>query len=117
MDSTDKNIKKIFSTYTESKSIDLEESVMDSIPLEKNHEAELQQSRKRIKTGMALNVLFLIGYFIFTYLTTFNQINDSIKLVDLYYPTIFTIIVIVIMYFLAIYGLSTLKSKLFNRMM
>lgn len=112
MDTMDRNIKKIFSTYTKTVDVDLEESIMDSIAIDKNFKIELQQSRKMIKIGMALSALFSIGYFILTYLDTLPQINNNMKLIDIYLPTMFAALLIIVMFFLMTYSLTSSKNKL-----
>lgn len=112
MDTTDKNIKKIFSTYTKNFDIDLEESIMDKINVEKNYNAELSQSRKRIKIGMILSTLFLMIYFVLTYFDTLPRITERMETIDVYLPTIFAALIILVMYLLSTYSLSSSKNKL-----
>lgn len=112
MDTSDKNIKKVFSTYTKSFDVDLEESIMDRIKLEKSYSAELIQSRKRIKTGMILSALFLIVYFALTYFDTLPQIDERMEMKNNYLPSIFTGFLVVIMYLLSTYSFAYSKEKI-----
>ncbi len=112
MDTTENNIKEAFSTYTKSFDIDLEESIMDKISAKKNYSTELLQSRKRVKTGIVLSTLFLIGYFLFTYFDTLPRITNQMDEIDVYLPAIFAAVLIMIMYFLMSYIITSSRNKL-----
>ncbi|SDF12773.1 hypothetical protein SAMN05421636_11252 [Pricia antarctica] len=114
MDTTDKNIKKAFSTYTKSFDVDLEESIMDRISVQKNYGAELFRSRKRVKVGTVFSALFLIGYFLLTYFDTLPRINGQMKVIDVYLPAIFASMLIMVMYFLLNYIFTSSKNEMDN---
>lgn len=112
MDTTDKNIKEAFSTYTKSFDIDLEESIMDKVNVEKNYSTEILQARKGIKKGIVSSTLFLTGYFLLTYFDTIPRITKQTEEIDVYLPAMFAALLIVIMYFLLSYGISSTRNKL-----
>ncbi len=112
MDTSDKSLKRLFSTYKESNNLDMEDSIMDRIKVEKNYSAELIRSRKRIKTGMILSALFLIGYFGLTYFDTFPRANSQMERIDAYLPAIFSALLVVIMYLLSLYGFASSKNQM-----
>lgn len=114
MDTTDKNIKKAFSTYTKTFDIDLEESIMDKINVEKNYNTELSRSRKRIKTGIFISTIFLIAFFLFTYFDTLPGLNHQMNTLDIYLPTIFTGLLVLIMYFLFTFSYAPSNNELDN---
>ena len=114
MDTTDKNIKKMFSTYTKSFDVDLEESIMEKIDVEKNHNAALSQSRKRIKKGIIINAIFLIAYFVLTYFDTLPRIKPEMKILDVYLPSIFTAMLVLIMYLLFTFSHTSSKNGIDN---
>ena len=111
MDSIDKNIKKIFSTYNKSFDVDLEESIMDKINVEKNYTAELSKSRKRIKIGVIISTIFLISYFGLTYLDTLPKVNRQMNMSEVYLPAICSPMLVLIMYFLFTFSYTSSKNR------
>ncbi len=110
MDTSDKNIEKVFTTYSEQYEIDLEDLIMDKLSIEKNYNPEIFKSKRRTKIGIILSAVFLFAYFVLTYFDTLPKIDHQMNNLDVYMPTIFMGMMVLIMYLL-----TTLSFKPMNR--
>ena len=114
MNKTDKNIQKLLIDNNKFKSLDvnLEDNIMDKINNQTDYKAVLIKTKRNAKRGIALSLILLVIYGIVTYfeLLTSNGLNQS-KLIN-FYPTIFTALVVMVVYLEITFGVSVFRKSL-----
>ncbi|MBQ4801858.1 hypothetical protein J8L88_03265 [Aquimarina sp. MMG015] len=113
MDKTDQNIHN---TLTEYNPIyvthpELEDNIMDIVKKQKNYKEVLIKTRHKVKAGLIVSVILLLIYIILTYTDLLKSIDQNEESIKLFYPSILATIVVILVYFQGIFGISILKKE------
>ncbi|WP_257670870.1 hypothetical protein [Parapedobacter tibetensis] len=114
MDTTDKNIKKVLSNYDYHFKLNIEDSIMDQIKIQKEYNIELSKARKNAKTGILLSVFFLIVYTIMIYLDFFNSMLGQMDFINMFVPSIFMFLLLIVIFIILTFGMSFLGTEVEN---
>ncbi|WP_299243482.1 hypothetical protein [uncultured Aquimarina sp.] len=114
MNNTDQNIRKILVENEEGYAVDseLENSIMKVIGKQKDYKEILSKTKLKIKIGLLTSLILFFIYVILTYTDLLRSIDLNTQNLKTFYPSIFAAIVVVIVYFQMIFGISVLKKDI-----
>ena len=112
MNKTDKNIHKVLVDNELNYTIDseLENNIMDAIGEQKDYKTLLLKAKHKVKIGLIVSMVLLILYIVITYFELFTSNSYSQLSLKSFYPSIFTAIVVVVVYFEMTLGIFVLKK-------
>jgi len=117
MNTTEKNIQKLLMNTKELKGIDvnLEDKIMDKIDSQKDYKAILAKTKRKAKIGIFTSLLLFIVYGIVTYVDILA--SNSYGKVNLtnFYPTIFTALVVILVYIEVTFGVVVFRKNLMDK--
>lgn len=113
MDKTDQNIHNTLAKYNLIYPVDseLENNVMDIVKKQKSYKKILIRTRHKVKAGLIVSSILLLIYIILTYTDLLNSIDQNEGSIKLFYPSILAAIVVIVLYFQMIFGVSILKKQ------
>lgn len=112
MSNTNQNIRKLLIQTKNDDTIDseLENSIMDKIHTKKNHTTILKTSKRNAKIGALISIILFVVYGYVTYYQLLNSKQYTQHSLNSFYPSIFTAIVVTLVYLQMVFGITVFKK-------
>ncbi len=118
MNETEKNIQKLLVENRQEHILNsaLEDHVMDTIAAENDYVFLLNKTKKKAKIGILISLFLLVIYIVKVYVELYFSTRYSESNLSAFYPTIFTTIVVCLLYFEMMLGTDVFRKKEINNL-